>query len=587
MKHHPVMTKIVARPVGMVALFLFFVGLAQAQDAASNVARVSFVQGSVQLLAGQGSNFQQAVMNMPVVEGAQLQTGGDGQAEVEFGDGSVARLTPNSSLQFGHLGMDQVQLQQGAGLAYYEFNVGEGHPPFSVQFGDANVQATANTIMRIGLDAGWDVAVINGSVSLQGQGIAPTTLAENQSAHSGADPNGAPYTVAQGINGDSWDNWNQDRDQAIAQEASAQTPVRDESANSDSEAWNDLDADGNWYPVEGEGNVWVPAGVDASWDPYGSGYWGYYPTLGYTWISGYPWGWLPYHCGNWNYYSFGWGWAPGGGCGRVWSPVINVRHHPPGWNMPLHPPSGIRPQPGQLVVVDRGPGAKGPWGLHGGPAPRPDHQMSLNFKGNEVAPVGRVNFQHQGFMGAKGTAPGSRAVLSGTQPGVGQRPAANSTYLSGNYQRPAQGGSGSSQMQRPVQPSPSYGQRPQAYSPPVGAAAPSNVQRQQVYNPPAGGAASNMQRPQAYNPPPQSNMQRPQAYNPPPQSNMQRPQAYNPPPQSNMQRPQAYNPPPQSYQQRNTYVPQPPPTPHYSSPPPQQHYSAPPPSHSAPSGNHR
>ena len=84
---------------------------APAQDAALNVARVSFVQGSVQLLAGQGNDFQQAVMNMPVVDGSRLQTGGDGQAEVEFGDGSVARLTPNSVLEFDHLAQDQVQLQ--------------------------------------------------------------------------------------------------------------------------------------------------------------------------------------------------------------------------------------------------------------------------------------------------------------------------------------------------------------------------------------------------------------------------------------------------------------------------------------------
>ena len=68
---------------------------------------MSFVQGSVQLFAGQGTDFQQAVMNMPVLDGSRLQTGGDGQAEVEFGDGSVARLTPNSSLQFDHLGQDR------------------------------------------------------------------------------------------------------------------------------------------------------------------------------------------------------------------------------------------------------------------------------------------------------------------------------------------------------------------------------------------------------------------------------------------------------------------------------------------------
>ena len=113
-----------------------------AGGAAPNVARVSFVQGSVQLLAGQGTDFQQAVINMPVLDGSRLQTGGDGQAEIEFGDGSVARLTPNSLLQFDHLGQDQVQLQQLSGLGYYEFNVGDGHPPFSVQF--ANVVHAAD-----------------------------------------------------------------------------------------------------------------------------------------------------------------------------------------------------------------------------------------------------------------------------------------------------------------------------------------------------------------------------------------------------------------------------------------------------------
>ena len=452
MRQHPGITNIVGRPAVMAALFLlcmgFAAGRAPAQDAASNVARVSFVQGSVQLLAGQGTDFQQAVMNMPVVEGSRLQTGADGQAEVEFGDGSVARLTPNSALQFDHLGLDQVQLEQLGGLSYYEFNVGDGHPPFGVQFANVNMQPTANSILRVGLDAGWEVAVINGSVNLQGNGIPPVAVTENQSVRSSADSSGAPYAVAQGINGDSWDNWNQDRDQAIAQEASMQTPVRDDSSNPQSENWNDLDADGNWYPVEGSGNVWVPAGVGPGWDPYGAGYWGYYPTLGYTWISAYPWGWLPYHCGNWNYYSFGWGWAPGGGCGRVWSPVIVVHIHPPGWSMPLRPGGGIHPLPGQrLVAVDRGPDAKGPWAFQG-TAPRPDHQMALNFKGETVAPIGRIDVRPQAFAGVRGTAPGTRAVLGGASP----RPISTNTYLWGaNPPRAVERPNEPSSIQRPVE----------------------------------------------------------------------------------------------------------------------------------------
>jgi FecR protein len=419
----------------VVAVFLVWLlgmGFARAQDAVPNVARVSFVQGSVQLLAGQGANFQQAVINMPVLDGSRLQAGGDGQVEVEFGDGSVARLTPNSLLQFDHLGQDRVQLEQVSGLAYYEFNVGDGHPPFSVQFANVSVQPTANTIVRVGLDAGWEVAVVSGSVSVQGQGFPAVAVAENQSIRSGADNSGAPYTVAQGINGDSWDNWNQDRDQAIAQEASQQTPVRDDSANPQNENWNDLDADGNWYPTEGAGNVWVPAGVGPGWDPYGAGYWAYYPTFGYTWVSSYPWGWLPYHCGAWNYYSFGWGWAPGGGCGRVWSPVIVVRAHPPGWTMPtrpVYPPGGAHPVPGRLVAVDRGPVAKGPWAFGSGPAPRPDHQAALNFNGRTITPVDRVDMRTQTFTAARGTAPGSRAVLSSSFAGGGQRVSPSSSYV--------------------------------------------------------------------------------------------------------------------------------------------------------------
>jgi len=445
--------------IAVTAVLLAAMSFAQEQTAGSNVARISFVQGTAQLAAAQGTDFQQAVINMPVLDGSRLQTGEDGQLEVEFGDGSVARLTPNSSLQFDHLGQDSVQLQQLSGLDYYEFNVGEGHPPFSVQFGDVSVQPTANTIVRVGLDAGWDVAVISGSVSVQGQNFPATAVAENQSIRLGE--NGAPFAVAQGINPDSWDNWNQDRDQAIAQEASDQTPVRDDSANPQSENWNDLDAYGNWYPVDGN-NVWVPAGVGAGWDPYGAGYWGYYPTLGYTWISAYPWGWLPYHCGAWSYYSFGWGWAPGG-CGTVWSPVIVVRNHPPGWTMPirppLHPPGGARPLPRGLVAVDRGPVAQGPWAFNH-PLPRPDHQASLNFNGHPIAPVQRTNVRPEAFAAARGTAPGSRAILAGTPPGGGVRVSANSTYMGG----PNRTYVPQSQMARP-QPGPTAMRPPQAVNP--------------------------------------------------------------------------------------------------------------------------
>src|SRR6202007_2375284 len=82
-------------------------------------------------------------------------------------------------------------------------------------------------------------------------------------------------------------------------------------------------------------------------------------------------------------------------------------------------------------VVDRGPVAKGPGAFNHGAVPRPDHLQALNFNGRTITPVGRVDVRLQAFTAARGTAPGSRAVLSGTFAGSGQRPAPTSTYLSG------------------------------------------------------------------------------------------------------------------------------------------------------------
>ena len=60
------------------------------------------------------------------------------------------------------------------------------------------------------------------------------------------------------------------------------------------------------------GSMWRPYFTSASWDPYGSGAWAYYPSAGYSWVSPYPWGWTPYHYGSWSFcQGVGWGWLPG------------------------------------------------------------------------------------------------------------------------------------------------------------------------------------------------------------------------------------------------------------------------------------
>ena len=180
---------------------------------------MSSVQGKVQILFSGESSPEQAVMNMPLVAGARLEAGADGQAEVEFNDGSVARLTPNSSLELKSLTAGSVELEQLSGLGYYELNVGQGHPSYSVEFASDRVTPAENTIFRVDLDRPPEAAVINGSVHVDGAQITPVDIGENQSIRFSGGSGAAPYTISQGIDPDSWDKWNSDRDQAIAQEA--------------------------------------------------------------------------------------------------------------------------------------------------------------------------------------------------------------------------------------------------------------------------------------------------------------------------------------------------------------------------------
>src|SRR5258707_13174907 len=80
---------------------------ARADDApAHRAARLSFLQGEVTVDHLDNTAGDPAQINMPLVEGSRLTTGEDGQAEVEFEDGSVVRLTPNSSLGLEALSID-------------------------------------------------------------------------------------------------------------------------------------------------------------------------------------------------------------------------------------------------------------------------------------------------------------------------------------------------------------------------------------------------------------------------------------------------------------------------------------------------
>src|SRR6202000_391569 len=102
-------------------------------------------------------------------------------------------------------------------------------------------------------------------------------------------------SVADAIEPDSWDTWNSDRDQALTAQEADRTAATNNAPNASNPAWSDLDANGNWYDVPGQGYVWSPyEAASANWDPYGCGNWMWTPQYGYIWVSCEQWGYLPY-----------------------------------------------------------------------------------------------------------------------------------------------------------------------------------------------------------------------------------------------------------------------------------------------------
>ena len=470
-------------------------------------ARLSFVQGGVQLTQGNQIIADPALVNTPLFEGTVVTTRDDGQAELQFDDGSIARISPNSSLRIAVLRQDngsgKAELLLTSGLGYFEIT-GKGSNQTVARFGDSVVKATGFTVFRVNLDnPPGEVAVFTGNAHLD-RGNLSLNLHTGQSvALNSVDPN--QYNLAETIEPDSWDTWNADRDEDINSQEASKTAATNNQPNSSNPAWGDLDANGNWYNVPGQGYVWSPyQAADASWDPYGCGNWVYTPQFGYIWVSCESWGYMPYMAGYWNFYDgFGWGWTPGYGypwwyTGGWWCNVGNRPHryeppHRPGHG-PTRPVEPIRRggfyQPNPVIAVNRIPSV---------PVAAPAHPVgkAATIAGSLVEPIKpltpRSVYNHAGetvsgrsALGATGSnvggrtgynpwanSPGSQRSNTWTMPatGNGSHPAPGGTYRAPRA-TPYSGGA-----YRPPLTSPSAGAggtfRPQSSAPSGGGSRPS------------------------------------------------------------------------------------------------------------------
>jgi hypothetical protein len=282
-------------------------------------ARLTYMAGAVQVQRSDNTGEDTPVLNMPLNEGTRLITGDYGQAEVEFEDGSVVRVTPRSTITLDSLGLEggtaRTEMTLLGGLAYFELRKASGYI-YKLHAGGVTLTPVENATVRVRLDnAPAEFAVLSGAVRLERAEGFRAEVRAGESLHADAKDEDRYFLNSQ-VTQESWDSWNESRDQLAADEADKRTAARDGYAGGQGYGWSDLDANGTWYEIQGQGLVWQPNVADESFDPYGYGNW-VWSSAGYVWASGYGWGWTPFRCGHWMYFpGFGWAWQANNFCGR-------------------------------------------------------------------------------------------------------------------------------------------------------------------------------------------------------------------------------------------------------------------------------
>lgn len=283
------------------------------------IVRLSDVQGSVEINKNSGMGFERAFLNLPITQGTELRTLANGRAEIEFEDGSTLRLAPNTKVEFSTLGVDDAskrvtRVSIESGMAYVNWL---GKDSVTLDFSHESIALDHAAHFRV--DTSEDqsrVAVFKGDVSVE----APSgqiAVAKNKTAS--FDSADDKSTLANSVAEEPLDSWDRDANGYHDQYAknSLDSPY--------AYGLSDLNYYGSFTNVSGYGTMWQPFFTGVGWDPFADGAWGWYPGMGYTFASAYPWGWLPYRYGNWMFVpAFGWMWQPGG-----WGSYLTVPAYAP------------------------------------------------------------------------------------------------------------------------------------------------------------------------------------------------------------------------------------------------------------------
>lgn len=276
------------------------------------VARVSLINGEVNVKRGDSGDWTAAAINAPLVLQDSLFTGPASRAEVQFDSSNMIRVAANSEIRMGDLQPQRYLVQVAKGLVTFrvlrdqQADVEISTPSIAIRpsrRGTYRVEVREDGTTEVSVRSGEaEIFTPQGSERLR---AGKTLLARGTTAN-------PEFREVDDTPIDDWDRWNQTRDRDFERSQSYRY------VSPDIYGVEDLDNHGRWVDVPQYGSVWTPR-VAVGWAPYRTGRWAWIDWYGWTWVSYDPWGWAPYHYGRWfNQPGIGWCWWPGGVRSRHW-----------------------------------------------------------------------------------------------------------------------------------------------------------------------------------------------------------------------------------------------------------------------------
>lgn len=284
------------------------------------VARISSIDGDVQIRRKDSEEWENAVLNLPVVEGDVISAGKGSRFEIQLNSKNYVRISENSIITLTTLQETGIALSLQQGSALIRLNeIDRDREFFEIDAPRTTIalqQKGQYFIEASSMSEEVRVAVYNDGEARVYSESSGFTLRSGRSARmfiGGA--NVGEWDIADASRFDiAFFDWSEERDQLIARRL--QTAHYDKYYDRDIYGADELNEYGDWTYDRSYGYVWRPATRSISyyddWSPYRYGQWRWLPSYGWTWVNDEPWGWATYHHGRWVWINGGWYWAPYG-----------------------------------------------------------------------------------------------------------------------------------------------------------------------------------------------------------------------------------------------------------------------------------